>query len=239
MNWQEAQELPLGHTWPKEDLIEHFVATGGGLALPGKNAGFAVVAGVRTIGSRGDPVYEVHILAEHESWDMKALLRQCRAMGRQYNIGRLDVGRAERIWDVPFDWYGDGKNTSALAVVDELNRQAAGPDSRRYYGPNTLCLQSTPLLDWEHPYPAMLSELKDYLRKDHKQLHLQGSTVEGYLGEIKPDEQADLEFGAFPAIEALMFVTQALRDEAAFIHEYPRGGDTDPYRNWRPGRGRR
>ena len=110
MDWNEAKELPVGHLWTQTDLYQHFDAVCGGLAFPGKRPGFAVVAGLKTSikeeeievctppdprsprwGGRTGSVKSttkiecVYLLAEFESWDLGALLHQCKALGAQYS----------------------------------------------------------------------------------------------------------------------------------------------------------
>jgi len=107
-----------------------------------------------------------------------------------------------------------GRNTGVRTVIRSLDQEHQAGRPLDSPCRDDLRLLSTPVLDWESPYLGMLGDLKEYLRPDHKQLYLQGSRVEGYLAEIKPDEQIDLDFGAYPAIEALAFAVKALRDEA-------------------------
>ena len=73
MNWQQVKDRPLGYPWQTAELCHCFEAVRGGVAFPGKNPGFAVVAGLRRL--RGDNIHEVCLLDEVESDDMGALLR--------------------------------------------------------------------------------------------------------------------------------------------------------------------
>jgi hypothetical protein len=207
VNWDQAKELPLGHPWNMDDLRYHFRAVWGGVAFPGKNPGFAVVAGLRPVQQKD--VYEVHVLAEAESPDLGELLRQCRALGSAYHIGGLATDEA-------FRWLGDWRNAAAGRVVQEVNgegRPFYGAMSRP--GREQLQISSTPILDMkDQPYAFMLSLLRQNLAEGRKQLFLHGSRMQHYLTAIQPEDIFQLQFGAFPAIEAVSFVVAGLRDHA-------------------------
>jgi len=49
MDWQEVKDRPLGYPWQTGEVCQCFEAVRGGVAWPGKNPGFAVVAGLRRI----------------------------------------------------------------------------------------------------------------------------------------------------------------------------------------------
>ena len=200
MNWEQAKELPLGYPWSLDDLRQSFHAVWGGVAYPGKNPGFAVVAGLRPIQQKD--IYEIHVLGEAESPDLGDLLRQCRGLASTYYIRGLAA-------DKPFQWVGDWKNTAGQRIILEQNQEG-----QCWSGRDRLMIGSTPILDMEQPYLYMVAKLKEYLRGGHKQLFLKGSRVVHYLTEIGPEDVSDLKFGAYPAVEALAFVVVGLRDHA-------------------------
>jgi len=56
----------------------------------------------------------------------------------------------------------------------------------------------------------MLPTLKAFLDKDRRRLFLKDSRIIPYLGEVKPDEIPFMEFGEYPAIEALTFAVHEI-----------------------------
>jgi len=213
----------LGSPVTEYDVRQLLDKVVGGLAMPGKNPGFAIVAGLRQPPPYTSKLPEIYILDERELPDMQALLRQCRALGSQYNI---DLNGA-------FQWFGDGGNTSVQAIVCDLNREHRAAHPPAYHHRDDLTVLTTPLLDWDTPYPAMLGQLKDCLRPDHKLLYLRGSKVTQYMDGIKPDEHADLRFGAYPAIEALSFAVKALRSEAEY-HQWQQQHEHEKIPHYEP-----
>ena len=189
MDWQKAKDLPIGHVWHHADLAKHFPAIMGGVAFPGRRPGFAIVAGLR------DPMglREVHVLDEYDSADLSELLRACSALAEKYRVRE----RGE------FRWVGDNRKVAVRTLLAEMD-----------HGPQ---IASTRILEMEAPYQYMMSKLKEYLTGDKKTLFLRGSRVAEMMGEIRPDEVPYLEFGDFPAIEALAFVVKALHEEAENI----------------------
>lgn len=66
------------------------------------------------------------------------------------------------------------------------------------------------LLEMERPYEYMLPTLKALLDKDRRRLFLKDSRIIPYLGEVKPDEIPFMEYGEYPAIEALTFAVHEI-----------------------------
>ncbi len=60
----------------------------------------------------------------------------------------------------------------------------------------------------------MLPMLKSRLREDRRELFLGDSKLKNFMSAIQVEDLSELEFGAFPAIEALAFVVMGLRDDA-------------------------
>lgn len=201
MNWQQVKDRPLGYPWQTAELCHCFEAVRGGVAFPGKNPGFAVVAGLRRL--RGDNIHEVCLLDEVESDDMGALLRQCAGLGYKY---QMDLARQ------CFEWIGDAKNTAASEICCEI----ADESQRR--GPGEPVIVSSPITDMgPGAYGYMVSAIKQYATAEHKELFLNESKAELYLQQVKPSDIVDLHFGAFPAIEAVAFVLMDLREHAQTV----------------------
>jgi len=163
----------------------------GGVAFPGKLPGFAVVVGMEqeklSIPSEHRHVY---VLDEFESEDLRHLLRQCRALGFKHG---------------PERWIGNSRHDAAQRFICEMN--AESKDSAQPYAKykQKFNLTATCILDMEHPFPYILPELKRMLGPNEKQLFFGQSKIAEYLTAIQAEEIPDLEFGEFPAIEALGF----------------------------------
>lgn len=200
MDWKDTE---LGHQWSKADLKRHFRALYGGVAWPGQRPGFVVVVGLAN--EKHFDSYDVYLLDECESVDTRELVRQMGVLDYRYEPAR---------------WVGDPYNDAADRFLRELNeeRQAATdsatgfPAGRRM--PRYLCPIPSPVLDMKRPYSYILAELKWLLDADRRQLFLKTSRVKDYLTTIEPDEVPALEFGAYPAIEALALAGMAIRQDA-------------------------
>jgi hypothetical protein len=213
----ESQELtiktaPVGHTFTSRELKSQCRVIFGGIAYPGKRPGFGVV-----LGGAGNG--DIYVLDETESADLRVLIRRCATLDQRYR---------------PQSWYGDGKNRAALRFIEELeaeHRQPGDVGTRR----RRFCINSTYLLDMETPYSYLLAAIKALLAPDHRELFLKDSGVVGYLSQVKPDEIPFLEFGEYPAFEALAFAVEELQSWLRQERE-PRPRNTDSYHGWRPGR---
>ena len=62
----------------------------------------------------------------------------------------------------------------------------------------------------EQLYSYILDELKRLLDKDRRQLFLKDSKLHGYMFQPQASDLASIEFGDFPAIEALAFAVLEL-----------------------------
>ena len=218
MNWEQAKNLPIGHVWHHRDLWKHFAAVAGGVAYPGRRPGFAVVAGLRPVGSERH--HEIYVLDEVESPDLGQLLRLCHGLIPKYHDPALP--------DELFRWFGDWQNTAAETLIRDLNATASG--SRMH----DLDVRSATVLKMETPYAFMVAKLCDYTREGQKTLHLRGSRVTSCLTEIPQGELSELAFGSYPAVEALAFVVEGLRKEAKNIWHrmrHPHDDDETPV-NW-------
>ncbi|NLT75183.1 MAG: hypothetical protein GXX98_01565 [Planctomycetes bacterium] len=217
MDREKLRTLPLGHAWTPQTLQQHFAAVVGGVAYPGRRPGHAIVVGLCHPRDRDD--FEAHVLDESESEDLGALLRACRALGKRYRPAGMGL------YDL-FRWIGDGKHVGAREIVYRLN----GEPGNEY---NRLSIGSTTMLDDPTPYLSIFALLSDLTRPETKRLYLHGSQVQLAMHEIPRDEVAETKLGTAPGIEALGFVIQGLREEAAMIwHRMVHPHDDDEVVNW-------
>ena len=207
MDWNEVKDLPMGHVWRHDDLAQHFQTIRGGVAFPGKNPGYAVVVGLHGTSAYRICGRDVYVLGEFESADLGELLRQCSVLSSMYSLSH---GYQEE----RFLWIGDDQNRAARALRDEL---AIGPS-----------LYQTPILDMPQPYTYMLPMLKGLLREDRRILFLKDSKVRNHMSAVRAEDLSELEFGAFPAIEALAIVVAGLRNGAPKWYE-PYDDQDEPY----------
>lgn len=196
LQWDELKEAELGHTFEIDALQETCKVVCGGVSWPGKRPGFAVVLAMNGFGHFDS--YDICLLDEYESFDIRSLVRQCGVLDYKYK---------------PEYWIGDRHNDAADSFIDEMNREFKLPEeSQKKRKP--FCLFSTPLLDMNCLYQHILASLKNLLDKERRQLFLKDSAVVNYLGSIEPAEIVALELGDYPAIEALAFAVIEMRDRS-------------------------
>jgi len=189
----EIETAILGQELTTEELKTRYKQIYGGVAWPGKRPGFAVVIGMDH--ERHLDNHNIYLLDEFESSDTREIVRQCSALDYKYQPAR---------------WIGDTRNDAADRFITEIKRELHSVENsrehRRYFS-----VSSTLMLDMKHPFQYILPELKRLLDKDRRQLFLKDSQVINYLSEIDPSEIPTLEFGDFPAIEALAFAVIDMR----------------------------
>jgi len=178
LRWQDVKEAELGREFDIRHLRSCCRAVYGGVAWPGKRPGFAVVLATSQLKQDDTGSYEICLVDEYESSDMRELVQQC---------GCLDVR-----WE-PDLWVGDTHNGAAEEFIFRMNQ-----DSERYFDLGPACF-----LDMQPVYPYILSTLKGMLGEKNRRLFLKDGKVINYLGEIEPGKIAELGRGDFPAIEAL------------------------------------
>lgn len=200
----ELEKLELGREYTDKELKSCYRQVFGGVVWPGKNPGFAVVVGMGH--EKHFDNYDIYLLDEFESVDIRVIVRQCGVLNFRYQ---------------PTMWIGDRKNDAADRFIREMDRETqekenqqkpwyrSSPQRRRQF-----YVTPTPILDMAHPYPYIFSELKSLLDEDRRQLHLKDSMVANYLSGIEPSEICTFEFGEFPAIEALAFAATEMRQRA-------------------------
>ena len=172
---------PLGYEFTHTELKKQCRAVYGGVAWPGKRPGFVVILAI--ICPQDSKDWEIYLLDEYESFNMRELIQQCGLMDTKYE---------------PDMWVGDTTNDSAEEFMYEMR------DDSDFY------LSETDLTEMEPFYPYVLGKLKELLNPKHRRLFLKNSKLLSYLGEIEPEEVAKLERGDFPALEALIYGTVEL-----------------------------
>ena len=185
MEFLETEQL--GQKLTAKELKANYKQIYGGVAWPGKNPGFTVVIGMGH-NKRFDN-YDIFLLDEFETSDTRVLVRQCGVLDYIYR---------------PKMWIGDNKNDAADRFISEMNNKSGSheesPEHRRWF-----YVHSTKILDMLCPFQYIIPELKRLLDKDSRQLFLKDSKILNYLAAIEAENMASIEFGDFPAIEALSF----------------------------------
>jgi hypothetical protein len=183
----------LGHPFTHSDLKSQCRAICGGVAWPGQRPGFAVVLGMGN--DKHFDSYDIYLLDEFQSTDMRELVRQCGALDLKYE---------------PDMWIGDNRNDAADRFILEANIERGRPDDSQI---NVRCLSicSTEILEMTFPYQYILPELKHVLDSERRQLFLKSSKTVDFLADIQSQEISALEIGGFPAIEALAFAAFEIR----------------------------
>jgi len=182
---QTPKDAPLGYAWSPMELRRWCRTVYGGVAWPGKQPGFAVILGMGR--QQHLDGFDIFLLDEAESPDMRALVQQCAALDDRYE---------------PKVWIGDNQNDAAGRFLRELNGQ------RRHRPLSTI---RPSLLDMQQPYQYILPELRRLIDRDRRQLFLKDSRILEYLASIKPDELVELEFRDYPAAEALAMTVIQMR----------------------------
>ena len=184
----DIRTAPLGHEFTQAELKGQCRAIYGGVAWPGKREGYAVVIAMDKE-KHGDS-YDIYLLDEAESFDIRELVHTCDALDQRYE---------------PKIWLGDFSNDAAYPYIGKLNAERHGKKMRRFN------FYRTPLLDKEHLYQFILSEIKGLLNPENRQLFLKDSKVATFLSGIELEEAVDLQLGDYPAIEALAFAVIEMR----------------------------
>jgi len=184
----ETETVKLVQESDGENLKLRYKQIYGGVGIPGKRPGFAVVVGMSH--EMHFDNHDIHLLDEFESADTREIIKQCGVLDYKYR---------------PAIWVGDSFNDAADRFVKEMNKDFES--SQRSF-----TLNSTQILDMKQPYSYILPKLKWLLDKDRRQLFLGQSKVVDYLAIIEPSQIPEMEFGDFPAIEALAFAVIEMRE---------------------------
>jgi hypothetical protein len=190
LSWEELNKAKLGEIFATHDLDACCRTIYGAVGWPGKHPGFAVVLAVSR--KKYPESHHICLLDEYESSDTYELVRHCR---------RLNIK-----WE-PELWFGDTENGSAEEFIHEMNED----DERQ--GHRFDLSETIILTDMDPPhYPYMLGKLKELRDSKRRRLELKESRILSYMSMIESSEEAVLELGDFPALEALMYgVIELLR----------------------------
>lgn len=196
---QDIKTTPLNYPLSDLELTNQCKVVYGGVAWPGKQQGFAVI--IAMMYEQHLDSHDIYLLEEYESFDTRELVRQCGAMDARYK---------------PAMWIGDNRNNAADRFIREMDDELQSPATptaarRSFY----IC--PTMMLEMNQLYAYMLPQLKMILDPERRVLFLKNSKVLDYLANIEEKEVADLQFGAYPAIEALAFAVIEMRSH------YPAG----------------
>lgn len=194
LQFNDLKNAELGYTHEvRWEMNRCSKAIYGGVSWPGKRPGFAVIVAM-DLHRRFDS-YDVCLLAEYESPDIRELVRQCDVLDYTYE---------------PKKWIGDWKNDAADKFIRELNSEKTEQVPK-------FSVNLTPMLEMENLYPYMLNELKKLLDKSRQMLFLKESLIINSL-RIDPDEDISaLKLGDYPAIEALCFAVFSMKDSVRHL----------------------
>ncbi len=200
-DWRNSHFLTasLGTTFSQSILEMECKSIFGGVAFPNERPGFVVVVAMSKDEYPG--VQGIAVLDEFESHSMREIVRQCGVLDLQY---------------APAMWIGDSKNDAARRFIGEMNEDLKSSDG--YKNHRRFSLTSTSLLDMEQPYPYFLDTLKELMNPERRKLYLKDSKVISYLTEIESGEIAGLQWGTYPAIEALAFAVIEMRNRKGKGH---------------------
>ena len=183
----DIKDAEIGYVYSEEELNQ-FKMICGGVSWPGERPGFAVVTAMDKLEHFDSHIY---LIDEFESFDIRELIRKC--------VGLDCIYRPKR-------WIGDVKKGGVERLIREMSKEAKLPidtiGTRKL-----LSIYSTPILEINQPYQYMLTKIKELLDPDpeRRQLFLKDSKILNYLSAIEPNNIYKLEFGDYPAIEALAF----------------------------------
>ena len=161
----------------------------GAVAWPGKRPGFCVILGAtHELGFLGKS--KLVFLDEAEETDTRKLVRACGGFDFFYR---------------PDAWLGDTKNAPADEFIREMNKEMKPRLGQRLFS-----LSRSPVLDMKNAFEYVYPVLKELLIKDRRRLFLKDSKLQGYMFQPQESDLASIEFGDYPAIEALAFAVLEL-----------------------------
>lgn len=207
---QDIKTTPLNYAHTDLELSNQCKVIYGGVAWPGKQPGFAVI--VAMVYEQHLDSHDIYLLEEYESFDTRELVRQCGAMDTRYKP-------AMRI--------GDNRNNAADRLINEMADELKSP-TKSMVTRRSFYVCPTTMTEMNQLYAYMLPKLKRLLEPERRVLFLKDSKVLTYLIAIEESEIADLQFGAYPAIEALAFAVIEMRSHhpATRPDEEDSGGDS-------------
>jgi len=215
------------------DMIDATQAIWGGIAWPAGDKGDAKKGYIVVVGAckeRHPGGYELCILDEFESFDVRDLVRQCVAMDLKYWVSWR---RIDQSGDPEGRWLADETHDAARDFLAEVNEEFRREPRlhRSLQKPREIRIRHTALLEKEHLYDFLLPQIKLWLQPDRKLLYTKESIVALYLNVFESSSAIDisgLKIGYCPAIEALGYVTVELQNylkRQEVEHRYDDSGD--------------
>lgn len=157
----------------------------GAISWPGKRPGFAVVIGQTQKIRFLTP--DLIQLDEAENNDVRGLVRACNGLDCFYQSSY---------------WLCDTKNAAGIQFIREINRER---------NKNSFRTRQSPLLDMQTAYQYFFPMLRELLVKERRQLFLKDEgKLKNYMFMPQEPELPTLQFGDYPAIEALAFAVMEL-----------------------------
>lgn len=157
----------------------------GAISWPGKKPGFGII-----IGQKHEISFLSHDLIqldEVEDNDIRTLVRACNGLDCFYQ---------------PVCWITETKNSAGDKFIREINRER---------NKNSFRTRRSPLLDMKEAYQYFFPMLRELLTPDRRQLFLkEEGKLKGYMFMPQEQELPTLQFGDYPAIEALAFAVMEL-----------------------------
>lgn len=194
-------------------MIDATQAVWGGIAWPCEDrAGYIIVVGACK--ERHPNGYELCVLDDYESFDIRELVRQCVAMDLKYWVSWR---RIDQSGDPEGRWLADETHDAARDFLSEANEEFRR-ESRLHQSlqkPRQIRIRHTALLEKEYLYDFLLPQIKLWLQPDRMLLYLKDSKVALHLQGFDAIDASDisgLKIGYCPAIEALGYVTVELQN---------------------------
>ena len=195
------------------DMIDATPAVWGGIAGPCEDRpGYIIVVGACK--ERHPGGYELCVLDDYESFDVRELIRQCVAMDLKYWVSWR---RIDQSGDPEGRWLADETHDAAMDFLAEANDEFRR-ESRLHQSlqkPRQIRIRHTALLEKEHLYDFLLPQIKLWLQPDRMLLYLKDSKVALHLQGFDAIDASDisgLKIGYCPAMEALGYVTVELQN---------------------------
>ncbi|KKL62879.1 hypothetical protein LCGC14_2180720 [marine sediment metagenome] len=217
----DIRQSEIGHVFSYMELIRATKAVWGAISWPSsEKPGFVVVVGARH--KRLEGGYELAILEEFDSFNVRELVRQCIAMDLKY---WLSWPRTEQSGDPKGQWLADNINDAAELFLKEGQEAFKHTIHRRHHknaklfksrtSPDLrLTLHRTVLLDMANLYEFIIPQLLQWLLPERQLLYLKESKTWLDFNDFDALDASDiagLKIGDRPALEALGFVCVELQ----------------------------
>ncbi|MEE9365903.1 MAG: hypothetical protein V3W44_04365 [Dehalococcoidales bacterium] len=197
----DIKTTEIGRTFSYMELIQATDAVWGGVAWPGpEKQGCVVVLGAGKV--RYDDGWQLSVLDEYHSFDVREMVRNILAMDLKYWLTRP---RVDQSGSPCGRWIGDETHDAADTFLAESTYERA-PGDRGQLRPRTLRLTSTALIEMDHLYDLLMPKIKAWHSKGHELLYLKKGWVALCLNEFTQENverQEAPSVGSWPAVEAL------------------------------------